>query len=100
MAAQAAARLPGSAALKAVLANRDRDEHLDLKGVVVLAGGRTVAERYYNGDGPDTLHDIRSAGKSVTSLLAGAALDEGRIMSLADNVARYLPRTKGARSAR
>jgi CubicO group peptidase (beta-lactamase class C family) len=36
-----------------------------------------VAERYYNGV-PDT-RDIRSAGKSITALLVGAAVAQGRL---------------------
>jgi CubicO group peptidase (beta-lactamase class C family) len=50
----------------------------DLRAVVVLRDGAIVAERYYNG-ATDTLHDIRSAGKSITALLVGAAVAQGRL---------------------
>ncbi|MCD9030392.1 beta-lactamase family protein [Luteimonas sp. Y-2-2-4F] len=73
----------------ALLARWDRDEHPDLRGVVVLHRGRRVAERYYNGAEADELHDVRSAGKSVTALLVGIAIDRGAIGSVDDPVARY-----------
>jgi CubicO group peptidase (beta-lactamase class C family) len=74
-----------------VLAAWDHDAHADLRAVVVMRHGRIVAERYYNGEQPTSLHDVRSAGKSVTSLLVGAAIDRGKIASVADPVARYWP---------
>lgn len=82
--------------LETVLTRWDRDEHPDLRAVVVLRDGRVVAERYYNGETADALHDIRSAGKSVTSLLFGIALDRGLIRSTRDPVARYWPEAKGS----
>jgi CubicO group peptidase (beta-lactamase class C family) len=80
--------------LQAVLVERDQDEHPDLTGVVVLRDGRVVAERYYNGETADSLHDIRSAGKSVTSLLVGIAMDRGAIKSVTDPVSTYWPEAR------
>lgn len=86
--------LPAGAAspppqLGPVLAQWDRDEHPDLRGVVVIHRGQRVAERYYNGATEDELHDIRSAGKSITALLVGIAIDRGAIRSVDDPVSRY-----------
>ena len=75
--------------IDSVLADWDRDEHPDLRGVVVMRDGHRVAERYYNGASPNELHDIRSAGKSVTALLVGIAIDRGAIASVDDPVSRY-----------
>lgn len=75
--------------LDSALANWDRDEHPDLRGVVVVHDGRRVAERYYNGASSTELHDIRSAGKSITALLVGIAIDRGAISSVDDPVSRY-----------
>lgn len=75
--------------LPALLARWDRDPHPDLRGVVVLHRGRRVAERYYHGAGADELHDVRSAGKSVTALMVGIAIDRGAIASVDDPVQRY-----------
>lgn len=76
-------------AIDRVLAGFDHDKHPDLRGVVVLREGRVVAERYYNGEAPDTLHDVRSAGKSVTALLVGIAIDRGKIHGVDDAVSTY-----------
>lgn len=62
-----------------VLQAQDGDSHGDLRAVVVLRDGAVVAERYYNGETADTLHDIRSAGKSITALLVGAAVARGQL---------------------
>ena len=50
-----------------------------ITSVVVAQHGKLVYERYFNGGARDTLNDIRSASKSVTALLAGAAIDRGLI---------------------
>ncbi len=95
-----AAAMPALAAspdeVVAVLERWDRDDHPDLRGVVVLRGGRRIAERYYNGAGPGELHDIRSAGKSVTALVTGIAVDRGAIHALGDPVSRYWPASEGS----
>jgi CubicO group peptidase (beta-lactamase class C family) len=83
-------------AIQAVLARFDRDEHPDLKGVVVMRDGRIIGERYYNGETAAGLHDIRSAGKSITALLMGIAIDRGYIDSVDDPVARYWPQARGS----
>lgn len=67
------------APLEQVLQAQDRDSHGDLRAVVVLREGAIVAERYYNGVTAETLHDIRSAGKSITALLLGAAVARGQL---------------------
>ncbi|HVJ62994.1 MAG TPA: serine hydrolase [Tahibacter sp.] len=75
--------------LQSTLAAFENDAHDDLHSVIVIQGGRTRAEHYYHGADPQTLVDIRSAGKSVTSLLLGVALDQGAIKSLDAPVQRY-----------
>src|SRR5450830_2195458 len=75
----AASAQDNPATLEQVLQAQDRDSHGDLRAVVVLRAGAIVAERYYNGETADTLHDIRSAGKSITALLVGAAVARGQL---------------------
>ena len=63
-----------------------------LHAALVIWRGETLAEVYFEGadeqrgqplgivkNGPDTLHDIRSITKSVTALLYGIALAEGKV---------------------
>lgn len=64
----------------------------DLHAVLVVAQGRVVLERYWDGEdeswgyplgqvrfGPEVLHDLRSVTKSVVGLLYGAALARGQV---------------------
>lgn len=89
------ARPVSSAEMAGVLAAWDHDEHPDLKAIVVMRDGHVVAERYFNGETAEALHDVRSAGKSVTALLAMIAVDRGLIRSLSDPVQTYWPEAKG-----
>jgi CubicO group peptidase (beta-lactamase class C family) len=82
--------------LECLLVDYDNDKHDDLRSVVVIKNGSTVAERYYNGNDEKTLVDVRSAGKSVTSLLFGIALEKGFIKGLDQRVVDYLPESKGS----
>jgi CubicO group peptidase (beta-lactamase class C family) len=77
--------------LSALFANLATDPHKDLKGIVVLRHGKLVAEWYFNGDDANTLHDIRSATKSITATLLGIAIDRRMISGVDDSIANYLP---------
>jgi CubicO group peptidase (beta-lactamase class C family) len=78
-------------ALDAIYATMEQDPHHDLKGIVIARGGRLVSEHYFNGDSVATLHDIRSATKSITSLLMGIAVQKGLVHNVDDSIALYLP---------
>ena len=58
--------------------------------VVVVKNDAVIAEAYFNGRSRDSLHDVRSAGKSVTSALAGIAIDQG-LFAIDDPIAMHLP---------
>jgi CubicO group peptidase (beta-lactamase class C family) len=77
--------------IEALFVELERDPARDLKGVVVSRRGCIVAERYFNGAGPQSLHDIRSAGKSITGTLVGIAIRQGLIDGVDAPIARYLP---------
>jgi len=64
-------------------------------GLLILKDGKTVLEDYELGTGPRTRWASFSMAKSVTSTLAGAALQQGLIASLDDPVTRYVPALKG-----
>lgn len=68
-----------------------REPHHDLKGIVIVRNGRVAGEKYFNGDSVDTLHDIRSVTKSITSLLMGIAVRKGLVHGVNDSIALYLP---------
>ena len=58
--------------------------------LLVSRHGRLVAEGYFNGFGPDATHDLRSAGKSFISALAGIAIDQG-LFGLDDPISQLIP---------
>ncbi len=59
-----------------------RGDFPGVTSIVVAKDGRLVYERYFGEGGPDVLNDTRSATKSVTAMLVGAAIDRGRIPSV------------------
>ncbi|NIB43384.1 serine hydrolase [Pseudomaricurvus alkylphenolicus] len=62
--------------------------------LLVMKNGRIVYENYRNNSGPDTQFMGWSMTKSLTGLLVGIALSEGRIGSLDDDITDYLPELK------
>jgi CubicO group peptidase (beta-lactamase class C family) len=79
------------AALESLYLELAKEPHHDLKGIVIVRNGRVAGEQYFNGDSVDTLHDIRSATKSITSLLMGIAVQKGLVHTVDDSIALYLP---------
>src|ERR1700689_3813341 len=80
-----------ASSLESLYSEMAQEPHHDLKGIVIVRDGRLVSERYFNGDSVDTLHDIRSATKSITSLLMGITIQKGLVHSVNDSIALYLP---------
>jgi CubicO group peptidase (beta-lactamase class C family) len=50
----------------------------DINGVIVIRHGYKVLEEYANGSSATQLHEMQSVTKSVTSLLIGIAVDQGK----------------------
>jgi CubicO group peptidase (beta-lactamase class C family) len=76
----------------------------NIHAVVVVRNGKLVMERYFAGEderwadklgrvtfGPEVKHDLRSISKSVTSLLIGIALSEGKFPALGSSVFDAFP---------
>jgi CubicO group peptidase (beta-lactamase class C family) len=73
----------------AMEAIRDR-AYRGVDSLLVARHGRLVAEGYFNGYARDTLHDLRSTGKSVTSAMAGIAIEQG-LFGVDDPIAQHIP---------
>jgi CubicO group peptidase (beta-lactamase class C family) len=88
----------------------------NVHAVLVARGGKLVFERYFRGsdeipDGifgsrvesvtfdADTLHDVKSASKSVASLAVGIALDRGLIPSIDEPIFSFFPEFADLRSS-
>ena len=63
---------------------------LATRGLVVLRGGRIVAERYLNGYDGANPHILFSVSKSLTGVLTGVLVDRGQL-DPASPVTRYIP---------
>ncbi len=61
-----------------------------VSAMLVTRHGQPVFEQYWNGFDKDTLHDMRSATKSVTSLLVGIAIDQHSLGGVDDTLASWL----------
>ena len=69
---------------------RSRWTEFALNGIVVVRNGYLVCERYY-GYAPPSLFVINSVTKSVSSMLVGIALGEGKLKSIDQTVGELLP---------
>jgi CubicO group peptidase (beta-lactamase class C family) len=107
--AAAASDNPG---LEALHTRIQQGEIPNVHSVLVSVNGQTIAEWYFSGPderrgtplgtitfGPDTLHDIRSASKSIVSLLFGIAVSQGAIANLEAPVLDYFPEFKDLQTA-
>lgn len=74
--------------------SRHFSEEVDhkLHSMLVVRNGLLVFEQYYNGFGPHNPHDLRSATKSITSLLTGIAIEQGAVASVDAPLMDYLAR--------
>ncbi|MFT5048132.1 MAG: CubicO group peptidase (beta-lactamase class C family) [Porticoccaceae bacterium] len=65
-------------------------------GLLVLQRGNLVYENYGLDNNEESLWVAFSVAKSITSMLIGAAIQDGYINSVQDQVTDYLPRLKGS----
>ncbi len=72
------------------------DDH-EIHSILVVRGGLLAFESYYNGHSRENPHDIRSATKSITSLLVGIAADQG-FLDVEEPVSSHLGSGDGSQS--
>src|SRR5690242_10523358 len=66
----------------------------NLEGIIITQGGKLAYENYYHGFSRDSLHDTRSAFKSVTAILVGIAIDKGFIKNVDEKAYSFFPEYK------
>ena len=64
----------------------------DIHGVLIARHGKLVVEEYFHGTSPEEPHDTRSAAKSLTSVLVGAAIRHGAPVSVSTPVYEAMKR--------
>lgn len=68
-----------------------REEYKRIDGLLILRNNKLIYENYFHGYSNDILHNMFSAGKSITSILVGIAIDKGFINSVNTPVTQLLP---------
>lgn len=68
----------------------------NIAGLLVVKDGAIVYERYGLGNTAETRWVSYSVAKSVTSMLVGAAIQDGYIANVDEKVSDYLPRLRGS----
>ena len=63
----------------------------DVGSIAIERHGRLVLDDYFYGCGPNLPHDVRSAGKSVTTLIVGRAITETGTFSAGSRVLPLIP---------
>jgi CubicO group peptidase (beta-lactamase class C family) len=63
----------------------------DLNSLLIVRNGYLVVEEYFNGSSAEDVHTLQSDSKSITSLLIGIALQQGKIHNVQDKVLDYFP---------
>ncbi len=61
----------------------------NIHSLLIIKNGDLVFEEYYNGSNVNHNHQIRSAGKSITSIAIGIAIDKGYISGVDEKVFDY-----------
>ncbi len=58
----------------------------EIHGILIARHGKLVLEEYFHGEQRDKLHETRSAAKSLTATLIGAAIQDGAPLKLSTPV--------------
>jgi CubicO group peptidase (beta-lactamase class C family) len=62
-----------------------------VQAVLIARRGKLILEEYFQGFSQDQFHDLRSAGKTLTTTLAGIAIDQGRGLELSTSLHDVFP---------
>lgn len=62
-----------------------------MRALLVSVDGELLAERYFNGTAPGQVANLKSASKSVISLLVGIAVDRGYLSDVNTTIDRFFP---------
>ncbi|MEM1259878.1 MAG: serine hydrolase [Bacteroidota bacterium] len=76
--------------LKYIIASKT---YPNIDGIIIAQNENLLFEEYFNGFEKDSLHDTRSSFKSITSLLAGIAIDKG-LFTVNDEIEKFITEWK------
>lgn len=69
-------------------------EQNDFTGMVVIRDHKIVIEYFYTNNWRTDINDVRSVGKSITSLLLGVAMEDGIVSNLDQDVYSFFSKEK------
>ena len=69
-------------------------EQNDFRGMVVIKDHQIAIEYFYTNTERSDINDVRSAGKSITALLLGIAIDEGLIQNIDQDVYSFFSKER------
>ena len=79
-----------AAAMERYYAAIDTTTGVTMHSIMVIQNGKVLAERWFNGWTPDSLHIMYSVSKTFTATAVGLAIDEGKL-KLTDKVISFFP---------
>ncbi|MDX1618261.1 MAG: serine hydrolase [Balneolaceae bacterium] len=81
--------LPDSATIRRV--HRRADEIRSIRSLLIQKGGVLISEQYFDGMSAGETANLKSASKSIVSLLVGIAIDKKIIQSVEQPIADFFP---------
>jgi CubicO group peptidase (beta-lactamase class C family) len=88
---------PSGRSISQELRNKITDNaYPKIDATLVEKNNSIIVEEYFNGFTKESPHDLRSSFKSITSLLAGIAIDQ-QLFKLTDSIGRFFPELKDER---
>src|SRR6185295_13278014 len=76
--------------LRELVSRADRGDYGSVTSLLIVRHEQLVVEEYFGGWTASRVHTLQSVTKSVTSLLAGLAVDRG-LLAVSDRVVDYFP---------
>lgn len=80
--------------IQKILSSDPAKHALGFQGILIARHGKLVLEEYFYGYSSDRAHDMRSASKTIATLLAGVAKDHGAKIDPARPALSYFPQYK------
>ncbi len=68
-----------------------QEKYENIHGILIVKDGRLVFEEYFYGYRLDSRHNTASVTKSITSLLAGIAIERGELEGVDETVLSFFP---------
>ena len=63
----------------------------NIHSILLVKNGKLVLEEYFYGYDRDMTHQLHSVSKSITSILVGIAMDQGKISGVEESVYHFFP---------